>query len=125
MLEIRHAQLEALGLARRARLITQMVGELRASFPAACEAFSDEALYEFVDHGVRQAATYRIDRANDVFGFVSIMLVLGRDFDQDPRLPWVRDMLDPANRRSASARVAQVRAQAAGILAHFPEFSSR
>ncbi|MEX1363996.1 MAG: hypothetical protein AB1Z98_12775 [Nannocystaceae bacterium] len=55
---------------------------------------SDAELDERICEGVSRALAHGIRTEQGACTFVGLQFVLGRDFDRDPQLPWVREILD-------------------------------
>ena len=96
MLRIRKKQEEALRASRFAEFEDAMIVHLKQFFPDACLALGNEALKEVIVQGIDRASNYGIISRRDVMLYIDIMLIIGRDFDSDPNMPWARLILvDP------------------------------
>jgi hypothetical protein len=93
MLTIRKEQEEALGRDRLRRFVIQMEQHLRQFFPARCAELGDEAVREWIHHGIERAAVYGVVAERDVCKYIDVMFTCGREFDEDPKLPWAREIL--------------------------------
>ena len=122
MLTIRTPQMEALQRSMRDRSIARIAHRLRASFHSRCQAMSDAALRQLVEEAVANAGRHGITGEADVFTFASIMLILGREFEEDPRFSWTADILDPRHGRPASVRMRALYEQVDCLLTDFPNF---
>ena len=86
--------MRALGLASRENLVEQIVEYLRESLPRQTRAYGDPEVYAIARYAIGRAAAYRIERRIDVYRWVNLMFSHGFKFDTDPKLPWVRAVLD-------------------------------
>jgi hypothetical protein len=93
MLRIRKEQLRVLDLDKRKRFIAKMLQHVQEFFPTQCALLGENQLREWVEHGINSAASYRIASERDVCKYIDVMIVFGKDFDQDPRLPWAAKIL--------------------------------
>lgn len=104
MLAIRPQQMfvfeEAASAAFEARLARHMLSH----FPARCASLGAGGLEELCRHGVAAARGYGIITERDICKYVSLAVVLGRDFDVDPALPWARALLT-AEHTGATLRI--------------------
>lgn len=74
----------------------RLAAHLYKIFPAYCEAFGQEAVTRLIRYGVRRAERHGIVVERGLFVYVDAMFAFGRDFDEDPRLPWAAKILrDP------------------------------
>lgn len=100
---IRKEQVEAFVEVSRRDFENRMVVHLRRVLPGECEPLGEKGLREMIRYGLRRAGTYRITLERDVCHYLILMLVLGRDFDNDGALPWAGLILhqleqDPSDR---------------------------
>lgn len=93
MLVIRSAQMEALARAAIEPFVENVMGHLRRVWPEECAAMGEEGLERFVHHGMERGGRYGIETEYDVGRYCDLMLLLHRDFDDDPNLPWASDTL--------------------------------
>ncbi|MCA9710230.1 MAG: hypothetical protein KDK70_30600 [Myxococcales bacterium] len=98
MLSLREPQVQALAEPRRSDLEGRLARHARDCFPAA-QALGPAALREVVRYGVDRALDHGIDTERGVCRYLNLMFVFGRDFDQDPRLPWAEQILSGARLR--------------------------
>jgi hypothetical protein len=91
MLVIRDEQMRILGLP----LFEQwMESHLREYFPEECAEFTGTGLREFIREAMAKARRYGFSHDADISRFVDISMVLGADFDTDPKLPWASSILN-------------------------------
>ncbi len=96
MLTIRDQQMTALGEGAQAEFERQLVGIFMHAYPRECrQAGGEPAIVQWVGSGVRTAASGGYSSRFEVSRWLSLMLILGSDFANDPQLPWVSECLDP------------------------------
>ena len=93
MLKIRAEQLAAYSQAEVDRFTEWMMTHLKRFFPRECKALGDDRLKETIQFGIRRAASYGIRTKRDVCKYIDLVIVLGRDFDKDEKLPWAGEIL--------------------------------
>jgi hypothetical protein len=69
------------------------IDHLKKYFPTQASAMSSSQLRDFVQYGVRRAATYGIKARRDVSKYLDMMVVFGRSFDTDSRHSWAGETL--------------------------------
>lgn len=62
-------------------------------FPDQCASLGDSGTLEMIQFGIDSASSYELFAERDVYLFIDLMFCLGRDFDTNPRIPWVQDIL--------------------------------
>lgn len=93
MLTIRKEQLRVLDRDKRQRFVAKMLKHVQEFFPRQCALLGEKQLSEWVEQGINRAASYRIASERDVCKYIDVMIFFGKDFDQDPRLPWASKIL--------------------------------
>jgi len=93
MLLLRSAQIDALTEQRLADFTERARAHVCRWFVATTRTMSDDAIREVIRHGVARARLHGIGSERDVCKYINLMFVFGRDFDRDPRLPWVHEIL--------------------------------
>lgn len=93
MLVIRRAQMDALARAAREPFVENIIAHLRRVWPEECAAMGEEGLDAFVGHGLARCEQYGVETEYDVGRYCDLMLILTRDFDVDPKIPWAQDIL--------------------------------
>jgi hypothetical protein len=94
MITVNSGQLNAMRTAGRRHFEARMTVHLNTYFPEQCDALGDVGVLDAVSHGIERASTYGLRSQRDVCKYIDLMFTLGRDFDVDPRLPWVRAVLN-------------------------------
>jgi hypothetical protein len=121
MLNIRQEQNDAF-LQHRARSFEcRMYAHVTRIWPAECKELGEEAVRQTIRFGVGRAQVYGLALEYDVARYVDLTFVYGRDFDKDPRLPWVRailndDRLDPSEKMDSVCQKAADLARTSGSL---------
>ena len=93
MLTIRKEQLRVLDSDRRMHFVAKMLQHVQKFFPEQCALLGENQIREWVEHGINRATSYRIASERDVCKYIDVMIVFGKDFDQDARLPWASKIL--------------------------------
>ena len=75
-----------------------MLAHLRKFFPERCEALGETQLRETIQFGIKRAAAYGITLKRDVCKYLDLVIVLGRNFDEDRTLPWAGKILNGRDR---------------------------
>jgi hypothetical protein len=96
----------------------RMVQHLGEQFPKQCAALAATTGVEtLVRKGIERAASHGITLEKDVSGFIGVMCVLGEAFDEDPKLPWVSEVLGNESTKSVTEKVDQLCKKASEHLA--------
>jgi hypothetical protein len=75
----------------------RVVTHLKASFPEQMELLGREQAREIARYGLRRAERHGITADREVLLWITLMVLLGSDFDEDMQLPWAQQTLgDPA-----------------------------
>lgn len=112
MLTIRQEQIKIFSQLEVEKFEEWMLIHFREFFPAQCRAAHESQLRQIIRSGIEGAAAYQITVRRDVCKYIDLMIVFGRDFDTDKRLPWagkilasggsaaqkMRDLLDAAQK---------------------------
>lgn len=90
MLTFRPRQLEDLSHNLKLDFEARLLDYLRRAFPRPVRRMSHAALDALVRDGVARALEYGLTTERDACKLVSLLFLLGRDFDQEP---WAREIL--------------------------------
>lgn len=93
MLLIRQAQMEALNKSAQMGFEDKMLAHLNRFFPDAFAAMGEPGALKMIRHGIRRAKHHGFNSERDVCKYIDVMVVFGRDFDQDANLPWAAEIL--------------------------------
>jgi hypothetical protein len=94
---IREEQREVFRRAQAERFVDKALSDLRRRFPDEVSSLGDDATRASIREGMERAEAHGIEMEIDVIRFIRFMFLLGRGFDDDPRYPWVREVLDDAH----------------------------
>jgi len=94
MLTIRKSQNAALAEAMGRRFENKVFVHLNKFWPEQCRSQGGVAVRETIRSGQGRANEYGMKTENDVARYVDLMYSLGHDFDSDPALPWVPEILN-------------------------------
>lgn len=100
MFVVRTAQIAALRRGVRQRFVAEVAAHVRQHFPDAVPSADVEPL---VEHGFERATAHGFESRSDVYKYVDLAVVLGRDFDTD--VPWARDILADGSFSDASVKM--------------------
>jgi len=92
MLTIRQEQMVAFRKTEVEKFADHALAHVRKFFPKQAErlGLGERAL---IRHGIERAAHYGITGRSDVLKYIDLSIVLGREFDVDPKLPWANRIL--------------------------------
>jgi hypothetical protein len=93
MLTIRSEQMVAFEHAMHASFEERAAARLGRVFPAASAELGRDGVVALVRHGVARARRYGVTAERDVWLYLCVMVVLGREFDVDPDLEWATGIL--------------------------------
>jgi hypothetical protein len=88
MLVIRDAQIHVFEEAALGQFEQRMLGYLAESFPKQSAHLGTAQMRQVVSLGQQRAAGYGHHTEREIYFFLTIMLMLGSRFDEDPQLPW-------------------------------------
>ena len=104
MLTIRSAQLSALEQGTLADCARRLVKHLAEAFPKQARLLGKPGMQKVVELGMTRAAGHGLEEERDLFLYLTLMMMLGSWFDEDPQLAWAGKRLgdqriqDPADR---------------------------
>ncbi len=89
---IRSSQMLALG---RPHFAHWLLGELREKFPVHAQQLGEAGLHAWVMLGLDRATRHGFSEERDTGLYVTLMFLLARDFEQDPRFSHIAAALAP------------------------------
>lgn len=90
---IRPEQMQALEAAGQARYETEMLEHLKSAYPLAVAGVDDGQIRKLISQGVDSARQYGFQARGPVRMYLEFQVILGHEFDRDPLLYWIRDIL--------------------------------
>jgi hypothetical protein len=94
---IHKTQIDALTRVGVDEFVERMVAHLERVFPEESAARGKAELSAMIYEGITRAASWRIEREYHICLYLDVMMALGPRFDEDPTIPWARELLeDPA-----------------------------
>ena len=93
MLTIRHEQMQALQEAMRRQFGARLLEHLRVKFPGNVQDLSDEEMRDLIRKGIGDSSKYGVINEADVVRYVEFMLILGPEFDSNPKSAWAGEIL--------------------------------
>lgn len=97
MLRISDTQMQVLEDVARTRFIEHLAVALPNEQPQRAAELGADGIRAWIRHGIERAASYGITGDAAVARYVRLIFIFGREFDEDPRLPWVRTHLTDPN----------------------------
>lgn len=91
---IRAEQMHNFDRSARTQFALSQEQRLRYRFPRETRDLSSAVLPNEIGNGIRRAAGYSVTAARDIELFLDCMLMLGSTFDNEPRIPWARRILN-------------------------------
>jgi hypothetical protein len=90
---IRQEQIEAFEAAGKARFETELLPHLKKRYPRQLAGVDDAHIDKLISEGGRRAGQHGFQARGPVRMFTEFMVALGHEFDQDPLLYWIQDIL--------------------------------
>lgn len=100
MLKVRKDQMTELNKVSRITFENKMMGHFSQIYPCRCENLGKKQLRKVIRYGTKQAQSYGYETQKQLAYYISLMLILGSDFDKDSQYPWVIEKIDAANTSS-------------------------
>lgn len=88
MLTIRKEQLKVFSKNEGLKFEEQAAAHLHKIFPEQSQALGEEKLGQLIRYGIERARTHEIVAQRDVCKYIDLMMIFGRDFDTNKKLPW-------------------------------------
>lgn len=105
MLIIRNAQLQSLSQRPREQFIEDMLSHLYRYFPVVAWLLTPDELRCQVDATIACAAAYQLTSHQQVCRFINLTATYGWQFDKDPDLLWMRNILTDSSLSYPSERL--------------------
>jgi hypothetical protein len=105
MLTIRSEQLQVFERLLREPFEAQVAEHLREHFPNKCAALKPGGLERFVAYAFDRAIAHGMKTLQEVSKYADLAMKFGKDFDQDPDLPWVREILEDPDFSDSDVRI--------------------
>lgn len=105
MLVIRDAQMKAMARPAREHFAGEVRAHLQKYFPDECSLMGAGALDELIAHGIGRALARGFETERQVYKWLSLAIEFGRDFDSDPSLPWVAEILSETTPMSPNGKL--------------------
>lgn len=92
-LVIRQAQLDVLDALARERFDRWLDAHVRRYFPDMVTRLGADGMQSVLASAVSRAASFGVESGPDVTRYVELVMQLGPDFPDDPRIPWAGELL--------------------------------
>lgn len=90
---IHREQVKTLDAAGQARFEVEMLAHLKAAYPHPLAGVEDGRVKELISRGLERARENGFQARGPVRMYIEFMTMLGHEFDRDPLLYWIRDIL--------------------------------
>jgi len=90
---IRQEQMRSFEAAAQTRFEAEMLDHLKQDYPRAAAGVDDGRIRQFISQGVERARGCGFQARGPVRMVIEFMVLLGHEFDSDPMLFWIRDIL--------------------------------
>ena len=104
-MQLRAKQMKALSNAAEQSFESRMVLHLRQFFPEQCKSLGEDGVRGQIHDGISAAATYDLVAERDVCKYIDVMFTIGWHFDQDPQIPWAREILTDDSVEDPTTRI--------------------
>ena len=84
MLTIRNETMAVFSHATIKNFVKLTSAHVRKCFPTEYQSIGDAGLKEIIEYGMARAASHGIQTEREICKYIDLMMVLGRDFDQEP-----------------------------------------
>jgi hypothetical protein len=90
---IRPKQMQAFSDAAVAHFEDEMLNHLKGFAPKHCEIMGDDGVRQLIRLGMERARGHNLTNRGPVRLYLELMFLFGSDFDTDPQLRWVAEIL--------------------------------
>jgi hypothetical protein len=102
MLVIRKEQMDIIRTSLgKKRFTDRIVNRLKKMLPEKDE----QDLLEVAQYGILRAEQNQFITERDICQYIDLMAVFGKDFDKDPELPWVKEVLNNQSFNTTSEKM--------------------
>lgn len=108
MLTIRKKQFEAISKAYLKDFEMRLVRHFFQYFPNICVPLGRDLVRKFIQYGIMQAKKYNYVTERDICLYISLMFLLGSDFDQDPQVRWAGSELEKKKQNRSSMDISEL-----------------
>jgi hypothetical protein len=108
MLTIRKEQFAVFQKVASQNFENRMLSHIKKCFPKQMHELGEPRVRELIRYGIQRSASYRIRKQRDICTYIDIMIVFGRDFDQDPALLWASGILHDKSLPGPAAKIIEL-----------------
>lgn len=94
MLILRKKQMNALGQIPRISFENKLISYFSETYPDECGLIGRDAVRKIIQYGIKRAESHEFTTQKQVTYYISLMFILGSDFDKDIQLPWIIEQID-------------------------------
>lgn len=116
MLTIRREQMDAFEAAAVRDFERRMLAHVKEHLPKHHAVLGEEILRRVIRYGIGRAEAHGFTAESDVCLYITLMLMLGSRFDEDPQLPWAEEILQDKSLSDPEPRIGQLHDRAMDYL---------
>ncbi len=90
---VRNEQMQVFEKAAQVDFEAEMLAHLKETYPGRMAGVDDDRIRRLISRGIEQARGYGFEARGPVRMYLDFMVTLGHEFDRDPLLFWIRDIL--------------------------------
>jgi hypothetical protein len=105
MLTIRKEQIKAFEEVAMRQFIDDMIIHVNKYFPEECGKLGEEQLRNHLVWIIPRAKKYGLEAERDLCRYLNLSIIYGKDFDSDPGLVWMVNILLDYNEPNPSLRL--------------------
>jgi hypothetical protein len=110
MFAIRKEQMAVLNKVEARTVGDRRVEHIRKTYPKEFAALGEDKIREVIQFAAQRVTKYGFKGDPDVLKLTEVMVLFGRDFDANPQLPWVAQIL--RKRKKPSVKIVALHAEA-------------
>ena len=91
---IREVQMEAMSESFNDDYINRIIPSLKKDCPEQCSVLGDDELRKIARYGLDHSKLYGITTETNVYCYIEMMILFGKNFDVDPDKSWASEILN-------------------------------
>jgi hypothetical protein len=107
MIVIRREQMQGFHEAGERKFIDEAIRLMRELWPNKCASFSEMELIDLIQNRVAEAHLYGISDDQQIFRYLNILFMLGKEFPNEKDHPWAMEVLN-SNDLSSEQKVGRL-----------------
>lgn len=125
MLTFRNDQIRTFEKVAGNRFSDRVLAHVERFFPERLNELSEEEALWVVHSGLGRANAHGFFSERDVCKYITLMFVLGLDFDRSGEFPWAAEILDPTVEREPFFRIDALFKKGVQELRRYPDILAR